>query len=122
MCYNGYELNEENGKIMCKKQEEADDDGLSTGAIIGIVFGCIIFLAIIAIIIICILKRRNKEKEREMTKIDEEETKKKEVETIPQNGKDDQEDKINVIEYNKNNEIVDSNANIKPKKGIHNYK
>ena len=57
-----------------------------------------------------------------MTKIDEEETKKKDVETIPQNGKDDQEDKINVIEYNKNNEIVDSNANIKPKRGIHNYK
>ena len=57
-----------------------------------------------------------------MTKIDEEETKKKEVETIPQNGKDDQEDKINVIEYNKNNEIVDSNANIKHKRGIHNYK
>ena len=44
LCYNGYELNEENGKIMCKKQEEADDNGLSTGAIIGIVFGCIIFL------------------------------------------------------------------------------
>ena len=68
LCYKGYELEDKEGKTICE-----EDEGLSTGIIIGIVFGCVWFLLIVVLIIICILKRRNKKKEE----------KKKETEEIP---------------------------------------
>ena len=41
-CYKGYELEDKDGKTICE-----EDDGLSTGAIIGIVFGSVGFLLIV---------------------------------------------------------------------------
>ena len=89
-CRKGYKLKDEDGKTICK------EEGLSTGAIIGIVFGCVGFLAIIVLIIICILKKRNEQKGEEI-KEKEEITEKKEGDTGPQNAKDGQEDNIEVI-------------------------
>ena len=104
-CFKGYELEQENGKPTCKEE----DNGLSAGAIVGIVIGCICFLAIIAIIIICILKKRNNEKEGGKEKIPEN----KNRENIEQNEKNTLENGIKVIEFSKNNEIMDSEANQK---------
>ena len=93
---------------------------LSTGAIIGIVFGCIGFLLIVALIIICLLKRRNKENEGEIVQKDEEISEKKDGETDPKNVQDLKGDDVKIREYSKNNEIVDSGAEIK--KDNANYK
>ena len=106
-CYKGYELKEEDGKIICE-----ENDGLSTGAIIGIVFGCVGLLAIVALIIIYILKRRNAQK-KEKLKEKEEIPEKKDVDTVPQNVKNGQEDSVKVIVFKKNNEIIDADAEIK---------
>ena len=89
-CRKGYKLKDEDGKTICK------EEGLSTGAIIGIVFGCVGFLAIIVLIIICILKKRNEQKGEEI-KEKEEITEKKEGDTGPQNAKEGQEDNLEVI-------------------------
>ena len=105
-CKNGYKLEDEDGKTICE-----EDNGLSTGAIIGIVFGCVGFLVIVALIIICILKRRNKENEEEI-KENEEVPEKKDVDTVPQNVKDGQEDNIKVLDLSKKNEVMDSNVKI----------
>ena len=115
LCKRGYELDEEDGTVICEKEEDDDDDdGLSTGAIIGIVFGCIGFLAIVALIIICLLKRRNNEKGGEIAENEEEiDDKKKDVETEPKNVQDLKEDDVKVMNYNKNNEVIDSGAEIK---------
>ena len=105
-CFKGYELEQENGKPTCKEE----DNGLSAGAIVGIVIGCICFLAIIAIIIIYILKKRNNEKEGGK---EEEIPENKNRENIEQNEKNTIENGIKVVELNKNNEIMDSEANQK---------
>ena len=84
---------------------------LSTGIIIRIIFGYVDFLLIVVLIIICRLKRRNNEKGGEM-KETEKIPEKKEGEIIQQNIKDDQENNIKVIEFNKNNEIIDTNCKI----------
>ena len=105
-CRKGYKLKDEDGKTICK------EEGLSTGAIIGIVFGCVGFLAIIVLIIICILKKRNEQKGEEI-KEKEEITVKKDGDTVPQNAKDGQEDNIEVANYNKNNEMFDADPKIK---------
>ena len=107
LCKRGYELEDKDGTVICEKEED-DDDGLSTGAIIGIVFGCIGFLLIVALIIICLLKRRNKENEGEIVQKDEEISEKKDGETDPKNVQDLKEDDLKVTDYNKNNEVIDS--------------
>ena len=56
-CQNGFELNNN----VCNKIETDDDDKLSTGAIIGIVFGCVGFLLIVLGIIYYILKKGKKD-------------------------------------------------------------
>ena len=56
LCQNGFELNNK----ICNKIEannDDDDDKLSTGAIIGIVFGCVGFLAIVLGIIYFIMRK-----------------------------------------------------------------
>ena len=114
LCKSGYELDDEDGTVICEKEDDDDDDGLSTGAIIGIVFGCIGFLAIVALIIICLLKRRNNEKGGEIAENEEEiDDKKNDVETEPKNVQDLKEDDVKVRNYNKNNEVIDSGAEIK---------
>ena len=115
LCKNGYELEDKDGKTICEKKDDNkdDDDGVSAGAIIGIVFGCIGFLAIVALIIICLLKRRNKENEGEIVQKDEEISEKKDGETDPKNVQDLKGDDAKITEYSKNNEIVDSGAEIK---------
>ena len=109
LCKRGYELDDENGSVICEKE----DDGLSTGAIIGIVFGCIGFLAIVALIIICLLKRRNKENEGEIEQKDEDVNEKKDEETEPKNVQDLKEGNVKILEYSKNSEIIDSGAEVK---------
>ena len=109
LCKRGYELDDENGSVICEKE----DDGLSTGAIIGIVFGCIGFLAIVALIIICLLKRRNKENEGEIEQKDEDVNEKKDEETEPKNVQDLKEGNVKIMEYSKNSEIIDSGAEVK---------
>jgi len=48
-CQNGFKINSNN---ICEKINDSDDDsGLSTGAIIGIVIGCVAFLALIALLV-----------------------------------------------------------------------
>ena len=110
-CKKGYELEDKDGKTICE-----EDNGLSTGAIIGIVFGCVGFLAIVIIIIICILKRRNKEDKGELKDNDEEIPEKKDVDTVPQNVKDGQEDNVKVMDFSKNNEFIDADAEMKKDK------
>ena len=119
LCKRGYELEDKDGTVICEKEED-DDDGLSTGAIIGIVFGCIGFLLIVALIIICLLKRRNKENEGEIVQKDEEISEKKDGEIDPKNVQDLKGDDVKIMEYSKNNEIVDTGAEIK--KDNANYK
>ena len=111
LCKNGYKLEDKDGTVICEKEDEKDDDdndkdddddGLSTGAIIGIVFGCAGFLLIVALIIFCLIMRK-KETEKENPE-------KKIVETAKEEGKDPLEDDIKVIEYDKKSEIMDATA------------
>ena len=53
-CQEGFILNDNK---LCHKIEEDDDDGLSTGAIIGIVFGCVGFLLIVAGIVYYLISK-----------------------------------------------------------------
>ena len=104
-CFNGFLLEQENGKSICKKEEKEeddDDDGLSTGAIIGIVFGCVGFLLLVALTIFCLIMRKKEKKE--------EKPEKKIIETAKEEVKDPLEDDIKVIEYDKKSEIMDATA------------
>ena len=53
-CQEGFILNDNK---LCHKIDEDDDDGLSTGAIIGIVFGCVGFLLIVAGIVYYLISK-----------------------------------------------------------------
>ena len=104
-CFNEFKLEQENGKSICKKEEKEeddDDDGLSTGAIIGIVFGCVGFLLLVALTIFCLIMRKKEKKE--------EKPEKKIIETAKEEVKDPLEDDIKVIEYDKKSEIMDATA------------
>ena len=63
-CLDGYELQENDGISICYKKEDDDDDGLSKGAIAGIVIGCVGCAAIISFIIILLCKRKKNEKDK----------------------------------------------------------
>ena len=100
-CSDGYELQENDGISICYKKEDDDDDGLSKGAIAGIVIGCVGCAAIISFIIILLLKRKKNEKDKISN------SSKKIVETAKENVKDPLEDDIKVIEFDKKSENMD---------------
>ncbi|MBR4261362.1 MAG: hypothetical protein IKQ33_05390, partial [Clostridia bacterium] len=62
-CSDGYESQENDGISICYKKEDDDDDGLSKGAIAGIVIGCIGCASLIFFIIL-LWKRKKDEKEK----------------------------------------------------------
>jgi hypothetical protein len=104
-CSDGYELQENDGISICYKKEGGDDDdGLSKGAIAGIVIGCVGCAAIISFIIILLWKRIKKEKDKISN------SSKKIVETAKENVKDPLEDDIKVVEFDKKSEIMDVTA------------
>ena len=104
-CSDGYELQENDGISICYKKEGGDDDdGLSKGAIAGIVIGCVGCAAIISFIIILLWKRIKKEKDKISN------SSKKIVETAKENVKDPLEDGIKVIEFDKKSENMDVTA------------
>ena len=102
-CSDGYELQENDGISICYKKEDDDDDGLSKGAIAGIVIGCVGCAALISFIIL-LLKRKKNEKDKISN------SSKKIVETAKENVKDPLEDGIKVIEFDKKSENMDVTA------------
>ena len=102
-CSDGYELQENNGISICYKKEDDDDDGLSKGAIAGIVLGSVGCAGIIFFIIL-LLKRKMNEKDKISN------SSKKIVETAKENVKDPLEDGIKVIEFDKKSENMDVTA------------
>ena len=59
LCKDGFKINN-NICVDAKSLDDDSDDKLSTGAIIGIVFGCIGFLAIVAVVAYFLLKKLKK--------------------------------------------------------------
>ena len=92
-CQTGFTLNNN----LCKNDDD-DDDGLSTGEIIGIVFGCIGFLLLVAFVIYFLITKVFK-KNNNIT-INENALKNKE-EKVPEN-----EEQNAVINEEKQNEVV----------------
>ena len=97
-CSDGYELQENDSISICYKKE---DDGLSKGAIAGIVLGSVGCAGIATMIILLLLKRKKDEKEKKPNSA------KKIVETAKENVKDPLEDDIKVVEFDKKSEIMD---------------
>ena len=103
LCQNGFELNNN----ICKKIEinDNDDDKLSTGAIIGIVFGCLGFLLIVAAFIyfFVIKKMKGNIGNNENTVFNEEKIKSEKIENNEKNKQ--KEDEINLEETEKKNVV-----------------
>jgi len=96
----------------CKIESDDDDDKLSTGAIIGIVFGCVGFILIVLGIICFILKKGKKDNQ--ITQLNNEEKigeEKVENDNMYNNNNQQHEDEIKIEDIDKQNQVeIHNNA------------